>query len=80
MSVAVEAAGIMEVFQWKRPHDSLTAEEHEALALECADVFWYLLRLCAAQDVDLASALHKKIWINEARFPVESGQENAPVP
>ncbi len=68
ISVAIEAAEIMEIFQWKRRSDSLTPQERQALSLECADVFWYLLRLCAAEGIDLAHALREKIEINTIRF------------
>lgn len=69
MSVAIEAAEIMEIFQWKAAGEPLRAPERDALALECADVLWYLLRLCAAQGIPLAEALRDKIRINEGRFP-----------
>lgn len=72
MSIAIESAEIMEVFQWKRRNDPLTPREHEDLSLECADVLWYLLRLCAAQDIDLVASLRKKIQINQTRFPEQT--------
>ena len=68
-SVAIEAAEVMELFQWKATGEPLSAEERQALALECADVCWYLLRLCAAQGIDLAAALRTKAEINARRFP-----------
>ena len=73
-SVAIEAAEVMEIFQWKATAEPLSAVERQALALECADVCWYLMRLCAAQGIDLAAALRAKAEINARRFPVrESG-------
>lgn len=77
MSVAIEAAEIMEVFQWKPRSDTLCQQERDALSLECADVLWYLLRLCASQDIDLAAALREKMQINETRFPEKTEERRA---
>lgn len=69
MSVAVEAAELMEIYQWKSTGEGLSRAEKEALSLECADVFWYLMRLCEAEGIDLGQALQTKAAINETRFP-----------
>lgn len=69
MSVAIEAAELMEIYQWKATSEALTESERAALALECADVLWYLLRLCESESIDLAAALKQKHTINETRFP-----------
>lgn len=69
MSVAIEAAELMEIYQWKSTGEGLTESERTALALECADVLWYLLRLCKSESIDLAVALQQKHAINEERFP-----------
>lgn len=75
MSVAIEAAELMEPMQW------LTAEEVEALkddaaereelGREIADVAIYLLRLADVMGIDIGSAIARKIEENEERFPVD---------
>jgi len=76
MSVAIEAAELMEPMQW------LTAEEAEALkddpamreelGREIADVAIYLLRLADVLGIDIGSAIARKIDENEERFLVEA--------
>jgi dCTP diphosphatase len=72
MSLAIEAAEVMEHFQWS-PADValvLSADKRQAIALELADVMIYLLRLSTVLGVDLVDAVRKKVSINEQRYPV----------
>lgn len=78
MSVAIEAAEIMELFQWTDTEEPLAASDRQALALECADVLWYLLRLCAEEGLDLAAALRAKMEINARRFPPDADADGRP--
>lgn len=73
MAMAVEAAEIMEHFQWKTPEQSMSLEvgEHREVALELADVFIYLMRLAQELDVDLVAVANEKMAINEKRFPAK---------
>ncbi len=75
MSVAIEAAELMEHFQWcdKEP-DEFSQEEKEQIGEEMADVLHYLLRLASVMDIDLYQASKKKIAKNEQRFPVRKAQ------
>ena len=71
MALVAEAAEVVEHFQW------LTAAESRALdpakraevALELADVLLYLVMLADSLDIDLADVAHRKISLNEKRFP-----------
>lgn len=76
MSVAIEAAELMEHFQWcdKKPED-FTKEEIEEIAEEMADVLHFLLRLSSVLNIDLYEASKKKIAKNEKRFPIEKAKE-----
>lgn len=69
ISIAVESAEIMEHYQWVDTGQRLPAEKVDQVALECADVLWYLMRLAEAEGIDLADALRRKMAINEGRFP-----------
>lgn len=76
MSIAIEAAEIMEHFQW------LTVEESSALmrdpkqrtevADELADVLIYCLSLANSTGIDISEAIQAKLARNEKRFPVEA--------
>ncbi len=76
MALAVEAAELLEHFQWRTPEQSasLPREEKEAVALEAADVLLYLLRLCDKLDIDLAAAAERKIALNAKKYPVEKSR------
>jgi len=61
-SLAIEAAEVLEHFQW-----SDEEPESEALAGELADVALYLLQLAGLCDIDLEKAIHDKLATNYAR-------------
>lgn len=61
LSLAVEAAEVLEQFQWSETAD------RAALAAELADVALYLLQLADVCGIDLARAIVDKLAVNEAR-------------
>jgi NTP pyrophosphatase (non-canonical NTP hydrolase) len=72
MSAAIEAAELMEHFQW---HDPLPGEldpaAKGAIAEELVDVLSYLLRLASVLELDIARSLHQKMGKNAQKYPVE---------
>lgn len=62
VSLALEAAEIMEHFQWQEK-----VKNREELAGEIADVTLYLLQLAVVTGIDLEQAVLKKLEINAAR-------------
>ncbi len=75
MSVAIEAAEIMEHFQWLSPAQSadLDASTRHEVALEIADVLLYLVRLADVLGIDMASAAREKIGLNARKYPADAG-------
>ncbi len=71
-ALAVEAAELLEPFQWLTEEQSsrLTSEQLAAVGEEMADVLLYLIRLADKLDVDLATAASEKIVQNAERYPV----------
>lgn len=73
MSIAIEAAEIMEHFQWYDTEESMRRMTDDAeraqVADELADVLIYCLSLANSLDVDVSEAIGKKLVRNEARFP-----------
>jgi len=62
MSLAIEAAEVLEHFQWQeRPNDKA------ALAGELADVALYLLQLASISGIDLEQAILDKLAHNKGR-------------
>jgi NTP pyrophosphatase (non-canonical NTP hydrolase) len=62
ISLALEAAEILEHFQWR---DEI--RDKEELASELADVALYLLQLASVTGIDLEKAILDKIEINKSR-------------
>lgn len=75
MSVAIEAAEIMEHFQWLTPEQGsdLDPVARRAAALEIADVLLYLVRLADVLDIDMAAAAREKIVLNAHKYPARRG-------
>ena len=75
MSVAIEAAEIMEHFQWLTPEESASLPESRraAVAYEIADVLLYLVRLADVLDIDPLEAALDKMAINARKYPAVRG-------
>lgn len=74
-SIAIEAAELMEHFQWLRSEE-LAAVPHDAKAMseirdEVADIAAYLLSFATRMEIDLASALDEKMKKNAVKYPAE---------
>lgn len=61
-SLAIEAAEILEHFQWQE-----NVKDKEALAGELADVALYLLQLASIAEIDLEQAILDKLALNHER-------------
>lgn len=79
MALSVEMAELQEPFQWLTPEQSLqlSAEQHEAVRQEIADVLIYLTRLADVLDIDLLQAATDKLAINARKYPVDKACGNA---
>ena len=75
MSLAIEAAELMEHFQWVDSAESQARgrdpARREGIEDEMADVCCYLLSLAEALDVDLSSAVAAKLVKNARKYPAE---------
>ncbi len=72
MSIAIEAAELMEHFQWLRSDqlDQVSASgEMDKVREEVADVAAFLFSLCNALGLDLASAMEQKMIKNAVKYP-----------
>ena len=79
MALSIEAAEIMEHFQWKTTEESrhLDAETMNEVKDEIGDTFVYLLRLCDELDIDPIKAANDKMLKNADKYPVEKARGNA---
>ena len=73
-ALSVEAAELLEIFQWLTPDQAAAVMsdpvQAHRVADEVADVLAYLLQFCMSLGVDPLAALAAKIERNELRFPV----------
>jgi NTP pyrophosphatase (non-canonical NTP hydrolase) len=82
VALSVEAAELMEVFQWLTPEQSVRVMQDEESAHrvtdEVADVLAYLLQFCEVLGIDVLAALSAKIDRNELRFPAGEKPDRHP--
>jgi dCTP diphosphatase len=78
-AVSVEAAELLEIFQWLTEEESKNLDEKNRLNTEqeIADVFLYLLRLSDKLNINLLQVAEKKIALNELKYPVELSKGNS---
>ena len=80
MSLAVEAAELMEHFQWldHDESDALLADPavRREVADEMADIMAFLLSLANATGIDLAGAMVSKMGKNEKKYPADEVRGN----
>ncbi|MDT3706881.1 MAG: nucleotide pyrophosphohydrolase [Thiobacillus sp.] len=79
MALSVEAAELLEPFQWLTAEQSqqLSAAQHEAVRQEIADVLIYLTRLADVLGIDLLDAAADKLELNARKYPVDKAHGNA---
>jgi NTP pyrophosphatase (non-canonical NTP hydrolase) len=72
-ALAVEAAELLEPFQWLTQEQSRNLNKKQLAAVqdELADVQIYLIRLADKLDVDLLQAVREKIARNADKYPAE---------
>ena len=67
-AVALEAAELLQLFQWRAETGPVDAALRERIGEESADVLMYLLALCDRAGVDIEAAVARKIAANRRRF------------
>ncbi len=73
MSLAIEAAELMEHFQWISTEESreIAADSQtlDEVSDELADVLCYALAMANQLDIDLSTAIRRKMVKNEKKYP-----------
>ncbi len=74
-SIAIEAAELMEHFQWLRS-DQLDSVRDDAKTMtevreELADITAYLLSFASKMGIDVSSALEEKMRKNAVKYPAD---------
>jgi dCTP diphosphatase len=79
MALSVEAAELLERFQWVTEEQSrnLPAAELAKVREEMADVLNYLVRLADKLEVNLLEAARDKVALNALKYPVDKSRGSA---
>lgn len=70
ISISIEAAELLEDFQWKSSEEALKANE-ENIREEIADVLIYSLMLCSDLNMDVKEIIEEKVVKNGRKYPVQ---------
>ena len=70
-SISIEAAELLEHFQWGKEYGS------EGVAEELADVLIYCIYMADAMDFDIKEIISDKIKKNAVKYPVLKSKGNA---
>jgi len=74
MAIAIEAAELMEHFQWLRNDqmdEAMSDDQRDQIADELADVAAFLLSLANVLGTDLSAAIERKMSKNAVKYPAE---------
>jgi len=75
VSVTLEAAELLEHFQWTPPaDDGIDQKKLHEIGEEMADVMAYLLSLANVLKIDIASTMQEKMQKNRKKYPSERFQ------
>jgi len=73
MSIAIEAAELMELFQWSTIEESHALlgdkKKLEDIRDELADIALFVMEFCNMFNIDLSSAVLKKLKKNARKYP-----------
>ena len=73
MALSVEAAELVEIFQWQKQEEYKENEEKivNAAKDEVADIFYYVVRMCQKMNINLEEAFFEKMKKNRQKHPVD---------
>ena len=81
MAMMVEAAELLEIFQWMTPEASMQVasdpDVHQHLGEEIADVMLYLVQIADHSGIDLQACVERKLGLNALKYPVTTGPDVA---
>ena len=75
MALAVEAAELLEHFQWLTEEQSASADsvDRGQVATEIADIQVYLAMISDKLEIDIEKAVYEKIETNAMKYPPQDG-------
>jgi NTP pyrophosphatase (non-canonical NTP hydrolase) len=70
-SISIEAAELLEHFQWDKEYDV------DEVSKELADVLIYCLYMADSLDLDVNEIIFNKMEINAVKYPIDKSRGNA---
>ncbi len=73
-SMAIEAAEMLELFQWKDPSPEDVLKDKglsKAVEEELADVLLYCLNMANILNIDMSAAVERKLKANREKYPAD---------
>jgi NTP pyrophosphatase (non-canonical NTP hydrolase) len=71
LSISLEAAELLEHFQWTTEDQDIPPDKRDKIAEEVADILIYLLLFAHKLNIDPVQAAHNKIAQNAEKYPQE---------
>lgn len=71
-SISIEAAELLELFQWENPEQSEVKKDKEKIkeiSSEVADVLIYAIEMCVFLGIDLEKAVNDKLDHADKKYP-----------
>jgi len=72
LSISIEAAELLEIFQWQSNILNVSRLKLANIKDELADVLIYCLSLANSLDIDISEAIIHKMEKNERKYPCSS--------
>lgn len=77
ISMSLEAAELLEIFQWSGSETGCDEAQTAKLREELADVLSYCILMADVCGLDLDEIMNEKVTKNEAKYPVEKAWGSA---
>lgn len=76
MQIAIEAAELMEIFNWVEGQEAYEELERKRTEVEheVADIAFTLFNFCLRNNIDLSRAIQQKMILNAQKYPVEKAK------
>lgn len=77
ISLSLEAAELLEIFQWKKPSlEEITKDKElmRRLKEELADILIYALNLANKTGIDVSQAILEKLKLNAEKYPIDKAK------
>jgi dCTP diphosphatase len=74
ISLAVEAAELLEIFQWLPDNQPYDEPIRDKASEEIADILIYAIMFSHMMNIDMGKAVLKKIEMNDRKYPVDKAK------